>query len=126
MQERIARLADEIGTTKRRSMSQSRRLKIFENHYGVCCHCNGKIDGVREKWIVEHLRALGLGGEDEDSNCAPAHETCRRVKDKDDVKRISKAKRVKAKHIGAKKPSSFPGGRNSKLKKLFNGKVVER
>lgn len=99
---------EDVGTTKRKAMSPSRRLRIFEAHSGLCCHCGGKIDGVREQWIVEHIIALGLSGPDEDSNCAPAHETCRRVKDKDDVARISKAKRVKQKNLGIKKPSSFP------------------
>lgn len=79
-------------TTRRKSMSPSRRLRIFEAHSGKCCLCGQKIDGVRDKWIVEHIRALGLAGEDEDSNCAPAHETCRRVKDKVDVAMIAKAK----------------------------------
>ena len=37
-----------------------------------------------------------------DANCAPAHEKCRRIKDKDDVARIAKAKRVKAIHLGIK------------------------
>ena len=101
-------MTEDVGTTKRKAMSPSRRLRIFEAHKGLCCHCGGKIDGVREKWIVEHLRALGLGGEDEDGNCAPAHEDCRRIKDKDDVSRIAKAKRVKAKHMGIKKPSAWP------------------
>lgn len=93
----------DVATTKRRSMSPSRRLRIFEAHSGACCLCGQKIDGVREKWTVEHIRALGLGGEDEDSNCAPAHETCRREKDKTDVAMIAKAKAMKRAHIGIKK-----------------------
>ena len=98
----------DVGTTTRRAMSPTRRLRIWEAHSGVCCLCGGKIDGVREKWTVEHLRALGLGGADDDANCAPAHEDCRRVKDKADVKAIAKAKRSKAKHLGIKKQSTFP------------------
>lgn len=90
----------DVGTTKRKSMTPTRRLRLFEAHSGRCCLCNETIDGVREKWTIEHLRALGLGGEDDDENCAPAHEDCRRIKDKDDVERISKAKRVKQRHIG--------------------------
>lgn len=90
----------DVGTTKRRSMTPTRRLRLFEAHKGICCLCHETIDGVREKWTIEHLRALGLGGEDADENCAPAHEDCRRIKDKDDVERIAKAKRVKQRHIG--------------------------
>lgn len=92
-------------TTPRRSMSPQRRLRIFEAHKGVCVLCSKPIDGVRDKWTIEHMRALGLGGEDDDKNCGPAHEACRRVKDKEDVSSIAKAKRVKARHVGAKKPT---------------------
>lgn len=97
----------DLGTTPRKAMSPTRRLRIWEAHKGHCCICGGKIDAVREKWIVEHWRALGLAGEDKDENCAPAHETCAAVKTKDDVARISKAKAVKAKHIGIKKKSKL-------------------
>ena len=93
----------DVATTRRKSMSPSRRLRIFEAHHGVCCLCNLKIDGVRQKWTVEHMRALGLGGEDADDNCAPAHEECRREKDKIDVAMIAKAKAMKRHHIGVKK-----------------------
>ncbi len=95
----------DVGTTRRRSMTTTRRLRIFEAHGGRCCLCGRKIDGVREPWTIEHIRALGLGGADEDSNCAPAHEDCRRQKDKADVAAISKAKRRKAKHLGIKRKS---------------------
>lgn len=98
----------DVGTTPRGPMGQMRRLRIWEAHKGVCILCGAKIDGVREKWIVEHVRALVLGGADDDSNCAPAHEDCRRVKDKADVKSAAKAKRMKAKHLGIKGRSSWP------------------
>ncbi|MQY48237.1 HNH endonuclease [Rhizobiales bacterium RZME27] len=114
----------DVGTTKRRSMSPTRRLRIWEAHGGVCCLCQTKIDGVREAWTVEHLRALGLGGEDEDANCAPAHETCRRKKDKVDVSAIAKAKRVKAKHIGVAKAKSSLS--HPQFKRLMDGTVVRR
>ena len=97
----------DVGTTPRKPMSQMRRLRIWEVHKGVCILCGLKIDGVREDWIVEHIRALVLGGADSDDNCAPAHETCRRVKDKADVRSAAKAKRMKARHLGIKKPGGF-------------------
>lgn len=98
----------DVPTTKRRSMGIMRRLRIWEAHNGVCILCGLKIDGVREKWIIEHKRALVLGGEDTDANCGPAHESCRRVKDKADLASGAKAKRMKARHLGIKKRSTFP------------------
>lgn len=94
----------DVGSTKRKPMTPARRLRIFEAHGGKCCLCDNKIDGVREPWTIEHLIALGLGGADEDRNCAPAHEACRRDKDKLDVRAIAKAKRVKQRHLGIKAP----------------------
>lgn len=84
------------------------------------------IDGIREKWTIEHLRALGLGGDDSDANTAPAHERCRRTKDKADIKSISKAKRMKAKAIGIRKRSSFQTNRDGPFKQLIGGKTVLR
>ncbi|QRY69152.1 HNH endonuclease [Ensifer sp. PDNC004] len=114
----------DVGTTRRGTMSPMRRLRIFEAHGGRCCLCEGKIDGVRQKWTIEHLIALGLGGKDDDGNCAPAHEECRRGKDKLDVTAIAKAKRIKAKHLGIAKPKSSLS--NPRFRKLMNGDVVDR
>jgi 5-methylcytosine-specific restriction protein A len=97
----------DVPTTPRKAMSPMRRLRIWEAHKGICCLCHLKIDGVRQKWTVEHVLALGLGGADDDANCAPAHEDCRRKKDKIDVPAIAKAKRMKARHLGIRKRPSF-------------------
>jgi hypothetical protein len=40
----------------------------------VCVLRERRIDGVHERWIVEHIHALELGGIDELANMAPAHE----------------------------------------------------
>ncbi len=114
-------------TTPRRAMSTMRRLRIWERHKGVCVLCKVKIDGVREPWIIEHVRALGLGGADDDANCGPAHEDCRRAKDKKDVASIAKAKRMKARHVGAfRSTSPMPGSKRSRFRKRMNGDVELR
>lgn len=116
----------DVATTPRRPMSPTRRLRIFEQRGGRCCLCEQKIK-AGDTWTIEHLRALGLGGEDEDHNCAPAHEACRRLKDKTDVASIAKAKRAKIKHFGGYRSSNpLPAGRHSKWKKKINGEVVLR
>jgi len=89
--------------------------------------CGSKIDGVREKWIVEHVRALELGGDDTRENMAPAHEACGIEKTRDDHARAAKAKRVKAAHLGIKATKRpMPGSRASGLRKRMNGKVEKR
>lgn len=88
------------GSTPRKAMTRQRRLRIFEAHGGVCILCGLPIDGTKQAWTIEHMRALGLAGADDDANCGPAHEACRRDKDKADLKAIAKAKRRKMKAIG--------------------------
>lgn len=117
----------DLSTTSRSRLSRRDRLAAFERHKGICCLCDRRIDGVRERWIVEHVRALELGGDDAPENMAPAHEACGRAKTVDDHRRAAKAKRVKARHIGAKPPSKrpMPGSRASGLRKRMDG-TVER
>lgn len=100
----------DVGTTPRRSMTATRRLRIFEEHKGICVTCKQPIDGVRQKWFIEHDRALGLGGKDSDENCGPAHYECKPVKDKADIEAIAQAKRRKQAHLGIRvaKSRSFP------------------
>lgn len=96
----------DVPTTPRRAMSPMRRLRIFEDGRGICILCERRIK-AGDTWTVEHRIALGLGGEDADGNCGPAHEICRRLKDKADVTSIAKAKRMKAKHFSIKRPATF-------------------
>lgn len=123
-------MAEDVGTTKRKHMTPRMRLKIWENHKGMCALCGGKIDGVRQRWIVEHMRALELGGEDSESNMAPVHEACaiaKTVGKNGDHARAAKAKRVKTKHLGIKKSKNpLPGSKGSKWKRKMDGSVVER
>lgn len=123
-------MTEDIGTTKRKTLTPRMRLKVWENHKGICALCNGKIDGIRERWIVEHMRALELGGADDESNMAPVHEVCAMLKTsgpEGDHARAAKAKRVKSKHLGIKKSKNpLPGSKGSKWKKKIDGSVVER
>jgi hypothetical protein len=118
---------EDVGTTVRRKLTPHRRLKVWEKTGGVCVLCDGRIDGVRERWIAEHIRALELGGEDHLSNMGPAHESCALTKTRDDHCRAAQAKRQKIRHIGAEssKPP-LPFGRTSRWKRTLSGKIVPR
>lgn len=97
----------DVSTTPRKRFSPRKRLQIWEASCGICVICGGKIDGARERWIVEHILALELGGTNDDDNLGPAHECCRREKDKDDHHRAAQAKRAKQRHLGIRKPSTL-------------------
>lgn len=90
--------------------------------------CAQKIDGTREPWDLEHLIPLALDGADDETNTAPAHKSCHRAKTNEDVGRIAKANRVRAKHNGAKKQTfhRLAGSRGTKFKKRIDGTVVRR
>lgn len=96
-------------TTRRRSFTTLQRAAFFEQHKGICYLCGQKIDGVREKWEIEHIipREIMGKGADEDSNLALAHASCHREKTAHDRQAIAKSNRVSAKHRGAKAPSKW-------------------
>ena len=117
----------DLGTTLRGRLSPRQRLTVWERAGGVCVLCQRRIDRARERWIVEHLRALELGGADEFANMGPAHEACARDKTRDDHHRAAQAKRQKIRHLGAetaKRP--LPCGRRSRWKKKIDGTIVPR
>jgi hypothetical protein len=116
-----------VGTTQRTALSPQRRLQVWERTGGRCVICGHLIDGMRERWIAEHLRALELGGADHLNNMGPAHEACAWRKTKDDHRRAAQAKRQKIRHLGAERSRRpLPCGRKSRFKKKLSGEVVPR
>jgi 5-methylcytosine-specific restriction endonuclease McrA len=117
----------DVGTTVRQKLTPHRRLKVWEKTGGRCVLCSGRIDGVRERWIVEHIRALELGGSDDFANLGPAHEACAVQKTREDHRRAARAKRQKIRHIGADAPKRpLPFGKASPWKRTLSGKIVPR
>lgn len=87
----------------RKPLSPKQRAEAFFRADGKCCICGEKIK-VAESWIDEHIIPLAMGGTNEPNNRGCAHKSCAKDKTKDDVRNIAKAKRIEAKHIGAKCP----------------------
>lgn len=112
----------------RKHIPTKARVELFQAHGERCHICGHRIDGTRERWDVEHIIPLALGGDDAPSNWAPAHVACHREKTKQDAADIGRARRVHARHIGAKAPSRhpLPGGKRSRWKIKINGEVVPR
>lgn len=97
-------VCEDVGTTTRLRMTPTRALKAWERTKGVCVNCNLPIDGTKADWFVEHIRALELGGADEDDNLGPAHRACKRDKDAADHASAAKAKRNKRAQLGIRNP----------------------
>ncbi len=95
---------EDVSTTTRLRMTPTRTLQAWERTKGHCVICGLRIDGTKESWFVEHIRALELGGEDVEANLGPAHYACKSVKDAEDHSRAAKAKRAKRGDLGIRDP----------------------
>lgn len=111
--------------TERRALSPMRRLAVFEKSGGRCHICERRIQ-VGERWELEHVRPLALGGADDETNMAPAHVKCHAVKTKADNASWTKAKRQAAKHRGIRKRSTFACSRDTPWKRTIDGRTVPR
>lgn len=114
-----------IGKTDDSAIPPRVRLRVFER-YGGRCHISGRQITAGDSWDVEHILALSLGGEHRESNLAPALREVHKVKTAQDRRVKAKTDRIRKKHIGIRKPSRFPGSRDSKWKKKIGGEVVPR
>jgi 5-methylcytosine-specific restriction enzyme A len=93
--------------TRRRKLSRLQRIGVFDRAGGVCCLCPHKIDFLKEKWIVEHIKPLWLGGADDETNMGPAHERCAIDKTAGEAPVKAKGDRIRARHLGIKKPRTI-------------------
>jgi 5-methylcytosine-specific restriction protein A len=93
------------------------KIRIFEKYEGKCACCDIQIVG-KIRPAYDHRVALANGGANAESNvqllCVPCHSK----KTRTDVAVKSKIARVKAKHIGLKKPRTIRSWRK------FNGEIV--
>ncbi len=108
----------------RRRLSPSERVAIYTSAHGACHLCGEKI-GLAERWDVEHVIPLEMGGDEAkgSTNLQPAHVACHRTKSSVDAWALAKAKRREAKHLGARGTPAF---RHPTLRRTVSGKVVPR
>jgi len=100
-------------------------LRIWERCKGRCAHCDKKIM-PGDKPARDHIVALADGGENVESNFQILCGQCHEAKTSAENTERAKVRSMKAKHVGLGKPSTFPGGRNSRFKRTMSGKVVDR
>lgn len=112
----------------RREFSKRVKLEAFERCKGLCENCTvklGPLTGVE----YDHRIPDALGGEPTLENCVVLCKTCHKLKTtKNDVPVIAKSKRVRSKHLNAKKPTGrpMPGSKRSKWKRKMDGSIVPR
>lgn len=120
----MARTVEEwIGKTDDQKVPPRVRQRVFDRHNGIC-HLTGRKIQPGERWELEHVHALILGGQHRESNMAPALAAAHKVKTATEMKVKAKIARVRKKHIGIAKPKSSLSHPN--LKRLMDGTVVDR
>jgi 5-methylcytosine-specific restriction endonuclease McrA len=95
---------------------------------GICAACNQKIE-VGKAWDIDHILPLALGGTNATDNLQILCRSCHRSKTShSDIPRIAKTKRLKARHLGARAPSTraIPGSRRSPWTRKMDGIVLKR
>lgn len=103
-----------IGKTADSKIPQHVKLRNFDAHGGVC-HISGRKIGPADEWDSDHVIALinwnptpEAPHGNRESNIKPALKKPHREKTARDVAEKAKVARIRAKHLGLKKPSSFP------------------
>lgn len=88
-----------IGATDDTPVPPRVRLRVFEAHGGRC-HLSGRKIMPGDLWECDHVRAIINGGENRESNLAPALKDKHREKTDDDVAEKAHIDRVRKKHLG--------------------------
>ena len=91
---------------------------------GRCKGCGASLS--LNKYHYDHIIAANKGGDASLDNCQLLCWACHKVKTRQDVADIAKAKRLELRHNGIKRDSRFPGSRASGLKRKLSGEVVRR
>jgi hypothetical protein len=95
-----------IGATPDTPIPPRVKARVFLDHGGVCHISKRRIMGG-EAWDCDHVRAIINGGENRESNLAPALKAPHREKTKADLAEKSKVARVRAKFLGVYPKSPF-------------------
>ena len=118
-------IAEWIGATDDSAIPPRVKIRVFERAGGCCLLCTLEIRG-KLRPAYDHCIALINGGENRERNlqllCVPCHSQ----KTAGDIAEKSITARKRAKHLGIKKPSRFPGSKDSGWKRKMNGEVVRR
>jgi 5-methylcytosine-specific restriction protein A len=98
------------------------RLRVYDKANGNCAACGCGVLSCE----FDHVIPLVLGGQHREGNLQLLCLPCHKAKTKLDVKLKAKVARVRKRHVGIKKPSRFPGSRDSRWKRKVDGSVVLR
>lgn len=112
-----------IGKTDDTPVPRHVKARVFDAHGGICHIAKRKI-AAGEPWECDHVVALINGGQNRESNLAPALVAKHKEKTARDVAEKARIAEKRAKHIGLARPKSRLT--HPTLKRGFDGKVRPR
>lgn len=114
----MTRAVDEwVATNDNQAIPARVKIRVFDRASGVCAECTLQIAG-KLRSAYDHIQALINGGQHRESNLQLLCVPCHAVKTKADVAEKSVTARVRAKHLGIKKPRTIRAWRK------FDGTIV--
>lgn len=106
------------------------RLRVLER-FGGRCYLSGREIRPGDPWQCDHIIALSNGGENRESNLAPALAEAHAEKTAVDRQIKAKADSIRKRHLGIAGKSRAPGrgfltNKSGPFKKKMNGTVERR
>lgn len=116
-----------IGKTDDSPVPDRVKIRIFDRYHGRCYLSDRKILPT-DKWQCEHIIAIANGGQNRESNLAPALIEPHKVKTKADRRVQSKIYKIRKRHLGLKRPKGrpIPGTKASGWKRRMDGTIIRR
>jgi len=114
-------------TTPRKTLTDQKKVKLFQERDGRCHRCDKKIPGGGS-WTVAHILALELGGGNNWDNLGVECGDCFSLQNGEDHAAAAKGRRIATKHFlptieRKRKGRAMPGTRASGIRKRMNGTV---
>lgn len=99
--------------------------RVSQKSNDCCQTCCRPVTG-KLRAEFDHVIPLIIGGKHCESNLQLLCHECHKAKTALDVKLKAKVARIRKRNLGIRKPSRFPGSRDSRWKKKIDGSVVLR
>ncbi len=99
-----------VGKTDDTAAPPRVRARVYEREQGLCHRCRRKI-GPADRWTLEHVIALALGGANSEANLACTCDWCLPIKNAEDVALKAKGAAIRARHYGIKDHSKYRWGK---------------
>jgi hypothetical protein len=110
---------------KRREFTKTVKLDAWNRCGGSCERCTARL--YPGKFDYHHDKDDTFGGAPTLDNCVVLCDSCHSTITRDRAPIIAKSNRVRARHLGARRPKyRWPHGKDSPTKRKLDGTIVRR